>query len=88
MIEKPKKNFFKKAWKYLTGKKTLIGAAVMLAAKGGTLFFPDLLDEKVYEFLAELGAGIAALGFSHKAVSNTKVNDAIRNAQRYAKKKF
>ena len=82
------KKFLRKSWKYLTGKKTLIGAGFMLAAKGGLLFFPELLDAKIYEFISEIGAGIAALGFTHKAANNKEVNNAIRNAQRFMKKEF
>ena len=70
-----------KAWRYFTGKKTIIGGSLVLLAKGGQAFFPDLLPEAQYEFIETLGEGIMGVGMLHKVVRTDKVNDAIKLAQ-------
>ncbi len=74
------KKIFKKIWIFLSGKKTIIGASIMLAAKGGKTFFPDLLAPEQYEFIETLGEGITTLGIGHKMVKAENVNEAIKRA--------
>lgn len=81
------KKLFIKTWNFLNNKKTIIGGGVYLLAKGGQLFFPQLLDPAQYEFAQELGAGIAAFGAGHKVVKVKQVNEAISRATQSFKKK-
>lgn len=73
-------------WNVLDGNKTTIGAILLVAAKGGKAFAPNLLDPAQYDFVEMVGAGLAGVGIGHKVIKAKPVNDAIKRAQRSIRK--
>ena len=56
----------KKLWKWLSGKKTNIGTAIMIIAQGMQVFFPNLVPAEQLEFIQMAGGAIGGLGLMHK----------------------
>lgn len=81
------KNKTVRTWNFLDGKKTTIGTVLYVAAKAGQAFAPNLIDPAQYEFVEMVGAGLAGVGLTHKAVKTRVVNDAIKRAQQSFRKK-
>lgn len=60
-----------KIWEFLNGKKTTIGALLMVAAQALTLLgygeWANIIKQ-VSEIIHNLGIGIASVGLGHKAI--------------------
>jgi ABC-type phosphate transport system auxiliary subunit len=56
----------KKIWRFLSGKKTVIGMIMMLTAQGLQAFFPNALTPDQINFLNTAGAAIGGIGLIHK----------------------
>ena len=58
-------------WQKLSGYKTKIGAAFMLAAQVGPMVYPA---PEVWEIVNKLGALIAGVGLAHTATKKAGLN--------------
>ena len=61
-----------KIWEFFKGKKTVIGGLIVLAVKGITVFFPDLLTPDQITYLASIGEMMLGVGIIHKGVNSSK----------------
>lgn len=62
-------------WKWLEGKKTKIGAALMLAAQAGQAFAPQY--SAVWELVNQAGMLIAGAGLAHAGVKTLKQKTTV-----------
>ena len=59
-------SYIVKAWTWLSGKKTVVGATILLVAQGIEIWTSDV--PQVVEMLRYVGAAIAGVGIGHKLV--------------------
>ena len=59
-------------WNWLNGKKTKIGAALLLIAQAGQAFAPQYAA--VWELVNQAGVLIAGAGLVHTGVKTTRAN--------------
>jgi hypothetical protein len=52
----------KKLWKYLKGKKRIIGLAMLIVNSGLQAFAPDLLTPPMYNWISLVGGAIGGVG--------------------------
>lgn len=75
------KNFIQKIWKGLDGKKTTIGAIIVIANKGMQVFFPKFLTPDQYQFIEDSAMALTGAGLFHKTIkSKEKISTAIKKA--------
>jgi hypothetical protein len=72
------KQKLKQLWKWLNGKKTNIGMAVMLTAQAIQVFVPNLMPVEQTEFLQTLGALIGGFGLAHKAGKSKPIQQFLK----------
>lgn len=67
---------FGDAWRWLNGKKTAIGGAMMVAGR------LPVVPPEWQAFLSEAGSMITALGLGHKVSKSEAVKNAIDKARK------
>lgn len=76
----------KQLWKWLNGKKTNIGMAIVLIAQGIQVFLPGLMPAEQLDFIQMAGSLIGGLGLAHKG-SKTKTIQHLLHTKTKPKEK-
>ena len=62
----------KQLWTWLDGKKTNMGAALLLLWEGWQLAFPNLISDRWEEWIGGIIALITGVGLGHKGIKSLK----------------
>jgi hypothetical protein len=87
MVIKKKMKIGKRFWNWISGKKTIIGMVVWVAAKGGKMFFPNAIPDEAYEAVKWGSEILMGGGLVHKGFKSKTVVDAVKKGVKIFAKK-
>jgi hypothetical protein len=62
---------FGKIWKFLSGKKTVIGMGIVIVGR----ILKTITGNPVWEVVETVGTGIGGVGLAHKAIKENEAKD-------------